>query len=70
MTYDLTLVGCLILSMPMPVVMLPLRNSMSLWDGFTFNEVELREFIRRMNEMAGLLLSLETGTVSRPVLVK
>jgi hypothetical protein len=33
-----------------------------------FNEVELKEFIRRMNEMAGL--TSDTGTVSRPVFVK
>jgi hypothetical protein len=33
-----------------------------------FNEVELKEFIRRMNEMAGL--SLETCIVTRPVFVK
>jgi hypothetical protein len=33
-----------------------------------FNEVELKEFIRRMNEMAGL--SSEIGIVTRPVFVK
>ncbi|KAG7372253.1 ABC transporter [Nitzschia inconspicua] len=33
-----------------------------------FNEVELKEFMRRMNEMAGL--TSDTGTVSRPVFVK